>query len=182
MAGVSQRVSWMWSFVLCWLSHTCVPLQIGSHIKRRVQELGHGCAALVTKAGALQCSPSDAYTKKELIESARKVSEKVNAPERGMVLWSGGRGAGLSHMPLEPPHWVLPWLCWVSQPQTPCPAGRVEDESTSPGTVTAAGAVVGGCDIQVLPADVLMVACQGRLIDTLVAAQGSPDQLLQWWA
>ncbi|XP_037229392.1 talin-1 isoform X1 [Falco biarmicus] len=52
--------------------------EIGSHIKRRVQELGHGCAALVTKAGALQCSPSDAYTKKELIESARKVSEKVS--------------------------------------------------------------------------------------------------------
>uniref|UniRef100_A0A8C5U321 Talin 1 n=1 Tax=Malurus cyaneus samueli TaxID=2593467 RepID=A0A8C5U321_9PASS len=51
---------------------------IGSHIKRRVQELGHGCAALVTKAGALQCSPSDAYTKKELIETARKVSEKVS--------------------------------------------------------------------------------------------------------
>ncbi|XP_036258980.1 talin-1 [Molothrus ater] len=52
--------------------------EIGSHIKRRVQELGDGCAALVTKAGALQCSPSDAYTKKELIESARKVSEKVS--------------------------------------------------------------------------------------------------------
>ncbi|NXI51099.1 TLN1 protein, partial [Chloroceryle aenea] len=52
--------------------------EIGSHIKHRVQELGHGCAALVTKAGALQCSPSDVYTKKELIESARKVSEKVS--------------------------------------------------------------------------------------------------------
>ncbi|NWI14370.1 TLN1 protein, partial [Crypturellus soui] len=52
--------------------------EIGSHIKRRVQELGHGCAALVTKAGALQCSPNDAYTKKELIESARKVSQKVS--------------------------------------------------------------------------------------------------------
>ncbi|KAF1535555.1 UNVERIFIED_CONTAM: Talin-1, partial [Eudyptes robustus] len=52
--------------------------EIGSHIKHRVQELGHDCAALVTKAGALQCSPSDAYTKKELIESARKVSEKVS--------------------------------------------------------------------------------------------------------
>lgn len=51
-----------------------------------MQELGHGCAALVTKAGALQCSPSDAYTKKELIESARKVSEKVSGPE--------GLGAG----------------------------------------------------------------------------------------
>lgn len=66
-----------------------VPLQIGSHIKRRVQELGHGCAALVTKAGALQCSPSDAYTKKELIESARKVSEKVSGPEGGTVAWEG---------------------------------------------------------------------------------------------
>uniref|UniRef100_A0A5F9CM20 Talin 1 n=1 Tax=Oryctolagus cuniculus TaxID=9986 RepID=A0A5F9CM20_RABIT len=52
--------------------------EIGAHIKHRVQELGHGCAALVTKAGALQCSPSDAYTKKELIECARRVSEKVS--------------------------------------------------------------------------------------------------------
>uniref|UniRef100_A0A6I8NYI4 Talin 1 n=1 Tax=Ornithorhynchus anatinus TaxID=9258 RepID=A0A6I8NYI4_ORNAN len=51
---------------------------IGAHIKHRVQELGHGCAALVTKAGALQCSPSDAYTKKELMECARRVSEKVS--------------------------------------------------------------------------------------------------------
>lgn len=51
--------------------------QIGAHIKHRVQELGHGCSALVTKAGALQCSPSDSYTKKELIECARRVSEKV---------------------------------------------------------------------------------------------------------
>ena len=45
-----------------------------------LEELGHGCAALVTKAGALQCSPSDAYTKKELIECARRVSEKVTEP------------------------------------------------------------------------------------------------------
>ncbi|KAM4707766.1 talin-1 isoform 1-T1 [Discoglossus pictus] len=52
--------------------------QIGSHIKQRVQELGHGCSQLVTKAGALQCSPNDGYTKKELIESARRVSEKVS--------------------------------------------------------------------------------------------------------
>uniref|UniRef100_A0A9L0SC76 Talin 1 n=1 Tax=Equus caballus TaxID=9796 RepID=A0A9L0SC76_HORSE len=52
--------------------------EIGAHIKHRVQELGHGCAALVTKAGALQCSPSDTYTKKELIECARRVSEKVS--------------------------------------------------------------------------------------------------------
>ncbi|KAK7796762.1 hypothetical protein U0070_015440 [Myodes glareolus] len=52
--------------------------EIGAHIKHRVQELGHGCSALVTKAGALQCSPNDVYTKKELIECARRVSEKVS--------------------------------------------------------------------------------------------------------
>ncbi|OCU02863.1 hypothetical protein XELAEV_18008634mg [Xenopus laevis] len=52
--------------------------EIGSHIKQRVQELGHNCSLLVTKAGALQCSPNDSYTKKELIESARRVSEKVS--------------------------------------------------------------------------------------------------------
>lgn len=51
--------------------------QIGSHIKKQVGELGFSCTGLVTKAGALQCSPNDMFTKKELIESARKVSEKV---------------------------------------------------------------------------------------------------------
>ncbi|XP_072269736.1 talin-1 isoform X2 [Pyxicephalus adspersus] len=52
--------------------------EIGSHIKQRVQELGHGCSLLVTKAGALQCCPTDSYTKKELIDCARRVSEKVS--------------------------------------------------------------------------------------------------------
>nr|XP_043867812.1 talin-1 isoform X1 [Solea senegalensis]XP_043867813.1 talin-1 isoform X1 [Solea senegalensis]XP_043867814.1 talin-1 isoform X1 [Solea senegalensis]XP_043867815.1 talin-1 isoform X1 [Solea senegalensis]XP_043867816.1 talin-1 isoform X1 [Solea senegalensis] len=51
---------------------------IGSHIKKQVGELGFSCTSLVTKAGALQCSPNDSFTKKELIESARKVSEKVS--------------------------------------------------------------------------------------------------------
>uniref|UniRef100_A0A665VQ36 Talin 1 n=1 Tax=Echeneis naucrates TaxID=173247 RepID=A0A665VQ36_ECHNA len=51
---------------------------IGSHIKKQVGELGFSCTTLVTKAGALQCSPNDSITKKELIESARKVSEKVS--------------------------------------------------------------------------------------------------------
>lgn len=37
-------------------------------------------------------------------------------------------------------------------------------------------------DVQVLPADVPMMACRRRLMYTLVAAQGSPNQLLQWWA
>ncbi|XP_076020392.1 talin-1 isoform X2 [Genypterus blacodes] len=52
--------------------------EIGSHIKKQVSELGFSCTGLVTKAGALQCSPNDSFTKKELIESARKVSEKVS--------------------------------------------------------------------------------------------------------
>ncbi|XP_051888575.1 talin-1 [Pristis pectinata] len=52
--------------------------EIGNHIKNRVQELGHNCASLVLKAGSLQCSPNDAFTKKELIECARKVSEKIS--------------------------------------------------------------------------------------------------------
>uniref|UniRef100_A0A8C6KCU1 Talin 1 n=1 Tax=Nothobranchius furzeri TaxID=105023 RepID=A0A8C6KCU1_NOTFU len=51
---------------------------IGSHIKKQVGELGFSCTGLVTKAGALQCSPNDSFTKKELIESARRVSEKVS--------------------------------------------------------------------------------------------------------
>uniref|UniRef100_A0A8C5PFX0 I/LWEQ domain-containing protein n=1 Tax=Leptobrachium leishanense TaxID=445787 RepID=A0A8C5PFX0_9ANUR len=43
------------------------------------RSLGHGCSQLVTNAGALQCSPNDAYTKKELMESAPGgVSEKVS--------------------------------------------------------------------------------------------------------
>ncbi|CAG5867082.1 unnamed protein product [Menidia menidia] len=52
--------------------------EIGTQIKKQVGELGFTCTGLVTKAGALQCSPNDTFTKKELIESARKVSEKVS--------------------------------------------------------------------------------------------------------
>ncbi|KAA0724275.1 Talin-2 [Triplophysa tibetana] len=52
--------------------------QVGSHIKSRVQELGHGCIYLVQKAGALQISPTDSFTKRELIECARAVTEKVS--------------------------------------------------------------------------------------------------------
>lgn len=70
----------------CWCMYVCnkviiiLPalLQIGSHIKKQVTELGYSCTGLVTKAGALQCSPSDSITKKELIDAARKVSEKVS--------------------------------------------------------------------------------------------------------
>lgn len=53
------------------------PFQVGVQIKSRVQELGHGCIYLVQKAGALQISPTDSFTKRELIECARAVTEKV---------------------------------------------------------------------------------------------------------
>ena len=52
-------------------------MQIGFQIKTRVQELGHGCIYLVQKAGALQITPSDSFTKRELIDCARAVTEKV---------------------------------------------------------------------------------------------------------
>uniref|UniRef100_A0A8C1N496 Talin 2 n=1 Tax=Cyprinus carpio TaxID=7962 RepID=A0A8C1N496_CYPCA len=51
---------------------------VGSQIKTRVQELGHGCIYLVQKAGALQMSPTDSFSKRELIEYARAVTEKVS--------------------------------------------------------------------------------------------------------
>ncbi|XP_037586457.1 talin-2 isoform X3 [Cebus imitator] len=56
---------------------------IGFQIRTRVQDLGHGCIFLVQKAGALQVCPTDSYTKKELIECARAVTEKVS-----LVLWA----------------------------------------------------------------------------------------------
>uniref|UniRef100_A0A4W5PA04 Talin 2 n=1 Tax=Hucho hucho TaxID=62062 RepID=A0A4W5PA04_9TELE len=51
---------------------------VGFQIKTRVQELGHGCIYLVQKAGALQMSPTDSFSKRELIECARGVTEKVS--------------------------------------------------------------------------------------------------------
>uniref|UniRef100_A0A668AHH1 Talin 2a n=1 Tax=Myripristis murdjan TaxID=586833 RepID=A0A668AHH1_9TELE len=59
-------------------AHTAEPEEIGFQIKTRVQELGHGCIFLVQKAGALQITPSDSFTKRELIECARNVTEKVS--------------------------------------------------------------------------------------------------------
>ncbi|KAM8893732.1 talin-2a isoform 2-T2 [Spinachia spinachia] len=59
-------------------AHTAEPEEIGFQIKNRVQELGHGCIFLVQKAGAVQITPSDGFTKRELIECARAVTEKVS--------------------------------------------------------------------------------------------------------
>nr|DBA31555.1 TPA: hypothetical protein GDO54_007382 [Pyxicephalus adspersus] len=57
---------------------TAEPKEVGFQIKTRIQDLGHGCIFLVQKAGALQICPSDSYTKRELIECARAVTEKVS--------------------------------------------------------------------------------------------------------
>ncbi|EHB01326.1 Talin-2 [Heterocephalus glaber] len=57
---------------------TAEPEEIGFQIRTRVQDLGHGCIFLVQKAGALQVCPADSYTKRELIDCARAVTEKVS--------------------------------------------------------------------------------------------------------
>ncbi|XP_030649998.1 talin-2 isoform X2 [Chanos chanos] len=57
---------------------TAEPQEVGAQIKSRVQELGHGCIYLVQKAGVLQMSPTDSFSKRELIECARAVTEKVS--------------------------------------------------------------------------------------------------------
>lgn len=61
------------------LLHFGLLSQIGFQIRTRVQDLGHGCIFLVQKAGALQVCPTDSYTKRELIECARAVTEKVRS-------------------------------------------------------------------------------------------------------
>lgn len=71
----------VYSLCSCFLSPcTSTAIQIGFQIRTRVQELGHGCIFLVQKAGALQICPTDSYTKRELIECARAVTEKVRSP------------------------------------------------------------------------------------------------------
>uniref|UniRef100_A0A8C7YUD1 Talin 2 n=1 Tax=Oryzias sinensis TaxID=183150 RepID=A0A8C7YUD1_9TELE len=57
---------------------TAEPEEVAFQIRTRVQELGHGCIFLVQKAGALQLSPTDSFSKRELIECARSVTEKVS--------------------------------------------------------------------------------------------------------
>lgn len=94
----SHYLNHIWGVVVSWWSRTQLPteaaqtlsrrdgaisllvFQIGFQIKTRVQELGHGCIFLVQKAGALQITPSDSFTKRELIECARAVTEKVSVP------------------------------------------------------------------------------------------------------
>lgn len=68
---------------LTYISPAPCVIQIGFQIKTRVQDLGHGCIFLVQKAGALQITPSDSFTKRELIDCARVVTEKVEFSSSG---------------------------------------------------------------------------------------------------
>ncbi|XP_013386332.1 talin-1 isoform X1 [Lingula anatina] len=52
--------------------------EIGHQIKRTVQDLGRLCIELVQDAGHLQSSPGDSFAKRDLVEHARAVSEKVS--------------------------------------------------------------------------------------------------------
>lgn len=46
-------------------------------MKTRVQDLGNSCVRIVQNAGTVQMNPSYGYSRQELAESARDVSEKV---------------------------------------------------------------------------------------------------------
>lgn len=94
-----------------------LPPQIGFQIRTRVQDLGHGCIFLVQKAGALQVCPTDSYTKRELIECARAVTEKVRDSPR----------VPHSHGNL---HWLSVTLCdqrhkWETKPKTTGPESHL---------------------------------------------------------
>ncbi|NXG73410.1 TLN1 protein, partial [Baryphthengus martii] len=69
--------------------------EIVSHIKYQVQELGHGCAALVTKFGALQCSLNDAYTKKELIMSNMLVALQAGNQRTQACITAASAASGI---------------------------------------------------------------------------------------
>lgn len=50
---------------------------MAARLKSRVQDLGNSCMQLVQKAGTVQNNPTDSYSKRELADNARQVSEKV---------------------------------------------------------------------------------------------------------
>lgn len=52
--------------------------ELSARIKGAVQELGTSCIELVLDAGNLQSNPSDGFSKRDLIDHARQVSEKVS--------------------------------------------------------------------------------------------------------
>ena len=55
-----------------------LPLQIANRIKAAVQELGKSCMDLTQDAGKLQSNPTDSFSKRDLADHARHVSEKVD--------------------------------------------------------------------------------------------------------
>nr|XP_032800405.1 talin-2-like isoform X4 [Petromyzon marinus] len=64
--------------------------EVGTQIRGRVHELGRSCVLLVQRAGALQGDPDDGFAKRELVESARRVTEKVSLVLA--ALQAGNRG------------------------------------------------------------------------------------------
>jgi len=69
---------------------TTANTEIANRIKAAVQELGSGCIELVRDAGNLQSNPTDSFSKRDLADHARKVSEKVSKVLA--ALQAGARG------------------------------------------------------------------------------------------
>lgn len=51
--------------------------QIAHRIRTGVQGLGEACISLIQSGGAVQSSPKDPFSKRELAENCRHVAEKV---------------------------------------------------------------------------------------------------------
>lgn len=53
--------------------------QVADRIKSTTQDLGHACHNLVKNAGTVQGNPTDNLAKKDLVDNARMVCEKVQS-------------------------------------------------------------------------------------------------------
>ena len=51
--------------------------QIAHRIRTGVQGLGEACISLIQSGGAVQSSPKDSFSKRELAENCRHMAEKV---------------------------------------------------------------------------------------------------------
>ena len=52
-------------------------IQVAKRIRTVVQDCGNACVELVKSGGMVQCNPTDNLAKKDLIDNARTVTEKV---------------------------------------------------------------------------------------------------------
>ncbi|XP_033109397.1 talin-1-like isoform X3 [Anneissia japonica] len=67
--------------------------EVGQRIKSSVQELGRSSMDLVKNAGMVQGNPTDSLAKRELVDSARSVSEKANSVMAALTAGSRGTQA-----------------------------------------------------------------------------------------